>query len=106
MGPFLLDAEGFWRFHDDETDLYAGSLGLAWQIGPWTLGTRYDRMTVDGGDSWTGRTSGGAVVQFLQVLFAGLEISRSDRGSLGIDLQVGLSSRTKVPGFIPQQPGR
>ena len=106
MGPLLLDGEWFGRFRDAGTDLYAGSGGIAFQTGPWTVGTRYDRLTIDGGETWQGRTSAGGVLQFWQAMFAGAELSRTDRGAWGLDFQVGLTSHMKVPGFTPSQPGR
>jgi hypothetical protein len=106
LGPFLLDLEGYGKFRQKGPDLSGGSAGLAWQSGAFTAGARYDRLSLDGGDSWEGRASVGTVVQFWEAMFAGLEVSRTDRGSVGIDLQVGLSSRMKIPGETPRQPGR
>lgn len=106
LGAFLVDLEGYRKFRDRDPDLLGCSLGLAWQRGPWTVGARYDRLSLDGDRSWEGRTSLGTVAQFWDAMFAGLEVSRTDRGSVGIDFQVGLSSHMKIPGYTPRQPGR
>lgn len=106
IGSFLVDMEGYRKFRDRDPDLLGCSLGLAWQSGAWTVGTRYDRLSLEGAESWQGRTSAGTVVQFWSAMFAGIEVSRTDHGNVGIDFQVGLSSHMKVPGFTPQQPGR
>jgi hypothetical protein len=106
LASFLVDVEGYGKFRDRDPDLLGFSLGLAWQSGAWTFGTRYDRLKPDGDNSWQGRASLGAVAQFWEAMFAGLEVSRTDHGNVGVDFQVGLSSHMKIPGFTPQQPGR
>jgi hypothetical protein len=106
LGSFLVDLEGYRKFREKDPDLLGWSLGLAWQTGRWTLGARYDRLSLDDADTWEGRTSLGAVAKFWEAMFAGLEVTRTDHGNVGIDLQVGLSTNLKIPGYTPQQPGR
>ncbi len=106
LGSFLLDLEGYRKFREKDPDLLGYSMGLAYQSGAWTVGTRYDRISLDDNVSWEGNASVGVVAQFWEAMFAGLEVMRTDDGDVGIDFQIGLSSHMKVPGFTPQQPGR
>lgn len=101
LGPILVDLEGLWRWKDDDHVAKGGyAVAIASPLGEHVLlAGRWDGLADEESRSNQQRFSGCITITPINHLFWAAEIAWDEKSGALFDIQLGLQSTLKLPGF-------
>lgn len=101
FGRILLDMEGMWRIQDDDDVAKGGfAAGLAYNFTEmFALAGRWDGLGDENNGVDHQRVAGCLTITFPEHVFGAGEVAWDEKDGMVFDLQMGLQSTLKLPGF-------